>query len=109
MAYSTPEKRRAYQNNYYKKSGAKKWLCVHTNYHLGKTWQETRDIWMEMFNSQRGLCAICGQGEATDVDHSHYMGKVRGLLYNKCNIMLHVFENREFEMRARLYLERFNG
>ena len=34
---------------------------------------------------QRGLCCVCWLKPATDVDHCHTTGKVRGLLCNTCN------------------------
>ena len=46
-----------------------------------------------MFERQQGCCKVCGihQTELKKplfVDHCHITGKVRGLLYNKCNMAL---------------------
>ena len=44
----------------------------------------------EMFEKQKGCCAVCGLpfGETPNVDHCHESGKVRGLLHTRCNHML---------------------
>ncbi len=51
----------------------------------------------ELFSKQKGLCAICGKKETMiyqgaprnlSIDHDHATGRVRGLLCQKCNIML---------------------
>ena len=39
-----------------------------------------------MVSRQGGLCAICRIGKATNTDHSHATGLVRGILCNKCNL-----------------------
>jgi hypothetical protein len=48
-----------------------------------------------MFDSQGGICAICGKTENNNprmkffcVDHCHTTGKVRGLLCQECNFFL---------------------
>lgn len=46
----------------------------------GLTPEEYRRMWEE----QEGLCAICGK-EATQIDHDHETGRVRGLLCSRCN------------------------
>lgn len=50
----------------------------------------TPDDYNNIFDRQRGYCAVCGihQSElkmALAVDHSHKTGNVRGLLCGKCN------------------------
>lgn len=67
--------------------------------------------------AQGGVCAICGDGESAFhqsgtkrrlcVDHDHHTGRVRGLLCNRCNIMLgRVNDDIEVLRRAIAYLER---
>ena len=45
----------------------------------------------QMFEDQKGVCAICGNPENNRrlaVDHDHKTGKVRGLLCTRCNVKL---------------------
>lgn len=42
---------------------------------------------------QGGLCAICRKAAATDVDHDHRSGTIRGLLCNQCNVGLGSFKD----------------
>lgn len=67
---------------------------------------------------QGGVCAICkgsktfGKGDTPTfaVDHNHVTNLVRGLLCNKCNRALGLFEDDiERLLSAVLYLEKFNG
>lgn len=58
----------------------------------------TPEIYMEMYDSQEGLCKICeNKIEAihknTHVDHCHTTGKVRGLLCHHCNLGLGHFKD----------------
>lgn len=57
----------------------------------------TKEQYIELYNKQSGVCAICGKPESTigkkgtspvrlSVDHSHVTGKIRGLLCKKCNL-----------------------
>ena len=41
-----------------------------------------------LLNKYNGLCHTCKKAKATDLDHCHKTGKVRGLLCNKCNMSL---------------------
>ena len=69
-----------------------KWKQIHRNHHLGLTWQETKQAWMNQFMLQNGLCLICKDSPATDIDHNHITGKIRGLLCSQCNIGLGHFK-----------------
>jgi hypothetical protein len=65
------------------------------NNRLSRVYGLTNDQYIQMFESQLGFCAICGeeqQGITKDgnsrflcVDHCHKTGKVRQLLCVKCN------------------------
>lgn len=63
-----------------------------------------------MLEAQEGLCAICREAPATNIDHDHRTGKVRGLLCWKHNIGLgHFGDSPELLARARTYLEESNA
>jgi Recombination endonuclease VII len=57
-----------------------------------------KDKYLEMFEQQKGVCAVCGYPETSKtksgkikrlaVDHCHATGKVRGLLCHRCNISI---------------------
>ena len=73
-----------------------------------------------ILNSQNGACAICLKNEIINdnfnkmakllsIDHDHNTGKVRGLLCNKCNTGLGLFEDSiESLVKAIEYLRRSN-
>ncbi len=75
----------------------------------------------EMFERQKGLCAVCGNPETTlqsrcapdgtrgvillAVDHDHETGKVRGLVCWKCNVgVIKLLDNRKLVEAAARYL-----
>jgi hypothetical protein len=65
----------------------------------------------DMVEAQNNKCAICsarGEEERNGklvVDHCHASGKIRGLLCNKCNLLLgHADDTIERLERAILYL-----
>ncbi len=80
-----------------RKDAAKVWLQDNTTkgraarrkWKLRVKFGITPEIYAEMSNAQRGVCAICGNGpepkQYLDIDHCHKTGKVRGLLCNMCN------------------------
>ena len=63
-----------------------------------RTYGVSQDEYMEMLEEQDYVCAICGKPECLvnpsgetrplSIDHCHDTGKVRGLLCNRCNILL---------------------
>lgn len=60
----------------------------------------------KMMIAQGGLCAICKSNPATDVDHCHQTGVVRGILCNNCNRGLGFFkDSRVLLLTASFYLE----
>jgi len=61
----------------------------------------------EIFNAQKGKCAICrdSQKKLLCIDHDHLTGGIRGLLCQRCNTGLGQFrDNRLFLARAAEYL-----
>lgn len=68
----------------------------------------TRDDFERMLMKQEGRCAICKTipKRKLDIDHCHQTGKVRGLLCNRCNIVLgQVEDNVELLKCAVEYLQ----
>lgn len=68
-----------------------------------------------MLKDQGGVCAVCGNHEMATtkhggvkrlaVDHNHSTGEVRGILCNKCNIGISMFdENLDILASATSYL-----
>lgn len=43
----------------------------------------------------KNLCQICFVNLATDIDHDHSTGRVRGVLCNSCNVGLARFKDNE--------------
>jgi hypothetical protein len=76
----------------------------------------TPSDYQRMYQSQRGLCAICkqpetmtyrGQVKQLSVDHNHATGEVRGLLCAACNFAIGKFNDNPTLLRAAAnYLER---
>jgi len=69
-----------------------------------------------MLKIQNGVCAICKQPEISlnnvgttknlSVDHSHFTGKTRGLLCNRCNTLIGYLEHK-LVLEANKYLRRY--
>lgn len=63
--------------------------------------------YIELLNLNNGMCEICKIEKATDIDHCHKTGKVRGMLCHNCNMMLgHAKDNKESLIVAIEYLNR---
>lgn len=73
-----------------------------------------------LYESQKGLCAVCGNNfpmaagrKGLHVDHSHSTGRIRGLLCHGCNIFVGYLEKMEKEPQrfnaAVAYIERGRG
>lgn len=78
---------------------------------LYKKYGLTEVAFREMFQRQRGACAICRtvfkRKSQMHVDHCHRTGKVREILCNKCNTTLgHVREDLNFLESLAEYLRR---
>jgi len=73
-----------------------------------------------MLESQKGLCLICGRPETSlrpdgsvkvlAVDHDHLTGKIRGLLCQRCNVVLGLAKDDAATLRAMAaYLDDHDG
>lgn len=61
--------------------------------HLKSKYNMTLEKYNQMFEDQRGVCAVCGvpAGDLKRnlaVDHNHRTGKIRGLLCFACNSLI---------------------
>lgn len=75
------------------------------NYTLQTRYGISEDEWMAMLLDQDGTCALCRCRPATDLDHEHGTGRVRGALCTHCNAALGVLgDTVEALERAELYL-----
>ena len=67
----------------------------------------SRDDYDALLALQGGVCAICSKNRPLGVDHCHLFNEVRGLLCNKCNLGLGMFDDDPDRLRAAAdYLER---
>ena len=99
-------RRKHYLENKEKSLEYSTWYSIKRKYSLSK------EEYLNILTSQRGVCAICEQtcSRALAVDHCHTTGKVRGLLCNNCNRGIgHLKENVSFLERAVQYLKENNG
>lgn len=62
-------------------------------YHLKERYGITLEEFDEMVARQGGLCAICREAPATDVDHDHTSGRARGILCEPCNGTIGLFHD----------------
>lgn len=59
-----------------------------------------------LFERSNGVCEICKRTEATCIDHDHKTNEVRGLLCDRCNLMIGMAEDKiELLISAIKYLE----
>lgn len=85
-------KRREYmiaKTKKYQKENRETYLVSKKNTSLKKLYGITIIEYKEMFEKQKGVCAICFKHNKSSkklgVDHNHTTGKVRSLLCDKCN------------------------
>lgn len=80
---------------------------------LRRTFGITLDEYNGMYESQNGLCAICGkpdevEGRRLAVDHNHDTGHIRALLCGNCNRGLGNFQDDpEMLVKATRYLIKY--
>ena len=80
------------------------------HYHLRQRYGVGAADVEELKRAQRGLCAVCRTAAATQVDHDHTTGKIRGILCLHCNAGMGAFEDDPgIILRAIEYLERSDG
>ena len=63
-----------------------------------------RQLYVELFERQQGLCGICRRPmERPLLDHNHESMQIRGLLCSRCNVGLGQFEDSPELLSAALY------
>lgn len=62
---------------------------------LKRLYSITAEQYNQFFVKQKGVCVICNKkdSKSLSVDHDHRTGKVRGLLCQKCNTGIGMFED----------------
>ena len=80
-----------------------------------KRFNLTIEKYQALFESQKGLCAICSvyhkdYGKRLSIDHNHKTGKIRGVLCHSCNTSLGGFKDSvEILNKAIEYLEAYTA
>lgn len=62
-------------------------------YHMKRRYGLTPEQINQLKAKQGGLCAVCHEAEATQVDHDHETGRVRGILCLHCNAGMGAFRD----------------
>lgn len=48
----------------------------------------TLEQYWEVMDRQQGICACCSINPATELDHDHKTGQFRGILCQRCNLLI---------------------
>jgi hypothetical protein len=96
------EQQRAYwhkpENAGRKRSRGRAWTKSNPEYqanrHIKRRYGITVAEVQDLRQRQEGTCAICGaEGKRLVIDHDHETGVIRGLLCDRCNVVLGNVEN----------------
>lgn len=72
-----------------------------------RNYRITDEQYEQLFQSQNGCCAICGEEKRLVIDHDHDTRRIRGLLCQRCNTGLgKLGDSLEKLMRAVDYLKK---
>ena len=96
------------KNRRYREANPEYYRRKHYEYRYGIT----IDDYDAIFERQDGQCAICGhtQKRPLYVDHAHTADEIRGLLCNRCNVLLgYARDDINLLKKAIQYLEDSNG
>jgi len=58
----------------------------------------------DMINETNGICKICLKRPATNIDHDHKTGRIRGIICSHCNTSLNLIEDKPSLERAIRYI-----
>jgi hypothetical protein len=75
--------------------------------HRMKRYGVTQAQWDALRGRYAGACWLCRDRQATELDHSHAAGTVRGALCTRCNTRLGLLEEDAWIVVAREYLAAF--
>jgi hypothetical protein len=94
-------------NNARNRESVKRLYGGSRHYHLKQRFGIGAADVTRLIELQGGVCALCGNRPATQVDHDHRSGKVRAILCLHCNAGLGAFgDDPEVVARAIRYLEK---
>lgn len=80
------------------------------HYHLRQRYGAGADDIHRLIDAQGGWCVICRRRPATQVDHDHTTGEIRGILCLYCNAGMGALrDDPDIIASAIEYLERSNG
>ena len=114
MPHADPEARKAYMRAYNKRTYAVRKESIRAYerrrraenpevfvaQQLRRRYGLTIEQYKAILAAQNGMCALCKEREAVDVDHDHKTGKVRSLLCRTCNLALGFFRDCPDRLRA---------
>jgi hypothetical protein len=121
--YHTEEERqqaRRIARRKWEKLNPDKWELQKQNQRLNRRYGIKLDDYQKLFDSQKGLCAIClnpptglhssGRAHVLHVDHCHKTGEIRGLLCTACNQALGMFkEDIKILQKAKEYINAYSS
>ena len=90
-----------YQSHRYAQSKS-----IYRRYQLKAKYSLKEGDYQAMIVAQNGRCSICHLEGILNIDHDHKTGQVRGLLCDKCNIMIGYAKENDITLeQAALYLK----
>ena len=100
-----PDKVAAYRERW---AGSYKSRLHKWKWHLKLNYGITPEQYDEIVRKQNSLCAICkkylSEKRYMRLDHNHKTGIIRGILCQRCNLVLTIFDNDELLQRALNYV-----
>jgi hypothetical protein len=124
VAHTDPERAREYHREYKRRAYVKEkarlqrpWMTPamkagQRRRHLRDRFGLTLEGWEAKFDAQGSCCAACGTTDTGrknwgwSTDHNHTTGALRGILCHRCNVDLHILENRSRRAILEAYLEK---
>jgi len=105
--YRASSKGKQTNKKYYKSDKGK---LQNANHQLKQKYGIDLDTKQSMFDTQNGLCSLCGLKlrtmRSSCVEHCHTYGTIRGLVHTRCNIFIGlVEENPNLLKHIKLYLK----